>query len=68
MRKKLVLKRAQEYALLYTPADIFTMDLARLNDGSIKIIEYNCFNCSGVYLCDLVDTYQAIKEYLRKEN
>lgn len=63
-----VLKRAQEYALLYTPADIFTMDLARLNDGSIKIIEYNCFNCSGVYLCDLVDTYQAIKEYLRKEN
>lgn len=62
---EIVLKRAEIYASLYKPASVFTMDLARLNDGSIKIIEYNCFNCSGVYLCDLVKTFTEIKDYLR---
>lgn len=61
---EIVLNTAKLYAKLYKPADIFTMDLARLNDDSIKIIEYNCFNCSGVYLCDLNETYTAIKSYL----
>jgi hypothetical protein len=64
----IVLAIAKKYAFLYKPADIFTMDLARLKDGSIKIIEYNCFNCSGVYLCDLVSTYKAIKVYLAKKS
>lgn len=61
-----VWNKAREYAKLYKPADIFTIDLARLEDGSIKIIEYNCFNCSGVYLCDMVKTFYAIKDYLYK--
>jgi hypothetical protein len=57
---------AKEYTAMYTPADIYTLDLARLKDGSVKIVEYNCFNCSGVYLCDLVKTYSAIKNKLNK--
>jgi hypothetical protein len=61
---KTVFDMAKKYALLYKPSSIFTMDLARLNDDSIKIIEYNCFNCSGVYLCDLVKTYTEIKKHL----
>jgi hypothetical protein len=64
---EIVMRKAREYALLYKPADVFTMDLARLNDDSIKVIEYNCFNCSGVYLCDLVETYGAIKNYLKNK-
>lgn len=60
-----VFECAEKYAKLYVPQDIFTMDLARLHDGSIKIIEYNCFNCSGVYLCDLIKTYKAIKKYYK---
>jgi hypothetical protein len=59
-------EKAKEYAKLYKPANVFTIDLARLNNGSIKIIEYNCFNCSGVYLCNLIDTFNAIKKYLCK--
>jgi hypothetical protein len=59
-----IIDAANNYALLYQPADIFTMDLAKLYDNSIKIIEYNCFNCSGVYLCDLNETYTEIKKYL----
>ena len=54
-------ERAIKYANLYQPSTVFTMDLAKTEDGNITIIEYNCFNCSGVYLCNLVDTYQAIK-------
>ena len=63
----IVWDKAREYAKLYKPADIFTIDLARLDDGSIRIIEYNCFNCSGVYLCDMVETFYAIKDYLYKK-
>lgn len=55
--------KAEEYIKLYQPSDIFTMDLSRDINGVISIIEYNCFNCSGVYLCDLLKTYEAIKEY-----
>jgi hypothetical protein len=62
----LLWEKAREYSKLYRPSDIFTIDLARLNNGSIKIIEYNCFNCSGVYLCNMVDTFTAIKKYLYK--
>lgn len=62
-----VFLKAEEYAKMYQPIDIFTMDLARLSDGSIKIIEYNCFNCSGVYLCNLLRTYEEIKKYLKNK-
>ena len=63
-----VQEKADEYAKLYQPADVFTMDLARLKDGSIKIIEYNCFNCSGVYLNDLVKTYSDLKDYIYRKS
>lgn len=58
---------AKKYAKLYQPADIFTMDLVKLKNGDIKIVEYNCFNCSGVYLCDMVNTFSKIKEHILKE-
>lgn len=59
-------EKAQEYANMYAPHDIYTLDLAWCDDDSVSIIEYNCFNCSGVYLCDLVKTYEAIKRYKQK--
>lgn len=63
----IVFSVAKKYAKLYQPESVFTMDLARLKDGTIKIIEYNCFNCSGVYLCDLIKTYKSIKTYLENK-
>jgi hypothetical protein len=58
---------ARRYAQLYRPATVFTMDLATLTNGDVRIVEYNCFNCSGVYLCDLVATYNKIKIMLYKQ-
>jgi len=55
---------AQEFADLYHPSDIFTLDLAVTEDDQIRIVEYNCFNCSGVYLCDMTKVFKAIKEYI----
>ncbi len=59
-----IIEKAEEYCKLYQPHDIFTMDLALLDNGEVKIVEYNCFNISGVYLCDMVKTFTEIKEYM----
>lgn len=64
----IVFSYAKKYSKLYKPADIFTMDLAVLDNGDIKIIEYNCFNCSGVYLCDMVETFKSIRKYIETKN
>jgi len=58
------MKEAEEYAKLYRPADIFVMDLAKTKEGT-KIVEYNCWNCSGLYHTNIeklffeVDNYKA---------
>jgi hypothetical protein len=52
---------ASDYAKLYNPADIFVMDLAVTNEG-IKIVEYNCWNASGFYHCNIRDLIFQINE------
>jgi hypothetical protein len=52
---------ASDYAKLYKPADIFVMDLAVTNEG-IKIVEYNCWNASGFYHCNIRDLIFQINE------
>ncbi len=47
-------EKAIEYSKLYQPLDLFVMDLAETDSG-IKIVEYNCWNASGVYKCNLRD-------------
>lgn len=56
-----LLETAQEYAQLYQPADIFTLDLCQ-TEGDIRIIEYNCFNCSGLYEADAVTLFQTVND------
>lgn len=62
-----ILIKAKEYAQLYQPHDVFTMDLAKTSEG-IKIVEYNCWNCSGHYDCDLTKIYKAIYNYVQSQN
>lgn len=52
---------AKDYAKLYNPADIFVMDLA-VTDNGIKIVEYNCWNASGFYHCNIRDIIFQINE------
>lgn len=59
-----VARAAEQLARHYQPASIFTMDLARMPDGSINVVEYNCWNASGHYACDMVAMYQAVAAYL----
>ena len=53
---------ANEYVKLYNPSDIFTMDLAETPNG-IKIVEYNCWNGSGLYAMDIPKLFSTVQEY-----
>lgn len=58
-----VLQIAKEYALLYQPHDIFTMDIADTPNG-YKIIEYNCWNASGLYNSDSVKLFYEVNNFI----
>lgn len=51
------------YAKLYNPNRVFTMDLALLKNGSIEIVEYNCFNGSGTYDADLDNLVDVLSKF-----
>lgn len=54
---------APKYAKLYNPNRVFTMDLALLKNGSIEIVEYNCFNGSGTYEADLDNLVDILSKF-----
>ena len=62
-----VWKYAGELAVLYQPAEAFVMDLAVLPNDDIKIVEYNCINCSGVYDADVTKLAMALRQIKRRE-
>lgn len=48
-----ILEEICEKALTkYRPAPIFVCDIAKTFSGEYKVIEYNAWNCSGLYCCD----------------
>jgi hypothetical protein len=55
---------ASEYARLYQPAEVFTMDICKTNN-SYQIIEYNCFNASGLYASDVEKVFATISDYVQ---
>lgn len=57
-----IMAAAKEYAKLYQPHDVFTMDLADTPDG-IFIVEYNCWNASGLYKTDVAKIFNVVNEY-----
>lgn len=61
---KKVLDCAKEYAKLYQPHDIFTMDIAE-TDNVFKIIEYNVWNGSGLYCCNKLKLFHSVNEYMQ---
>jgi hypothetical protein len=61
-----ILENAKEYAKLYNPHDVFTMDLADTQDG-IKIVEYNCWNASGLYATDVPKIFNAVNDYQKNK-
>ena len=43
-----VVRFAEETAEVYSPAEVFVIDVAQSGD-SLFVVEYNCFNSSGFY-------------------
>ena len=56
---------AIEFSQMYQPADVFTMDLA-IVDNTVRIVEYNCFNCSGIYATDYSKVVKAVNNHILK--
>ncbi len=48
-----VQEAAERMCTYYAPAYAFTMDLCLTGEAEIKIVEYNCINCSGLYHADV---------------
>lgn len=45
----------------YSPDKSFVIDIAEMKDGSFKVVECNCINCSGFYS---IDIRQVIRELI----
>lgn len=57
---------AAEQATIFKPDDVFTLDICKTADGKYSIVEYNCFNCSGLYACDVPKLFAAVNELMVK--
>lgn len=57
---------AKEYAKLYQPHEIFTMDLVETDNG-VKIVEYNCWNGSGLYHCDKIKLFKEVNDFIKNK-
>lgn len=53
---------AKEYARLYQPHGVFTIDLAETPEG-IFIVEYNCWNASGLYKTNIAEIFNAVQDF-----
>lgn len=58
---------AQEMANLYQPAEVFTLDTCVLDDGTQRVVETNCMNCSGLYWCDVHKLVSDVNAFLMEK-
>lgn len=47
------------------PHEVYVADFARLASGELKIVEFNCFNCSGWSGHNLLDMYYYLNQVTR---
>ena len=60
-----VIEYAENTCSIWTPHDVFTMDICESN-GLYKIVECNCFNCSGLYLANLGKVVDDVNAYIEE--
>jgi hypothetical protein len=56
--------KAREFAQIYQPSRAFTIDLCVTKDLDVKIVEYNCINCSGLYHANIAELIRYLA-YMR---
>lgn len=59
---------AKQMIDLYDSTGTFVIDIAKMQDGSYKVVEINCLNSSGLYKIDLKKFLVALKYKLEEEN
>lgn len=62
-----MVSEAQTIADKWLPHPTCVMDLALLDDGSMKVIEFNCINSSGFYDHDIPKIVKAINDSFTSE-
>ena len=58
------LNKVQELANDWLPHECCVMDVAVLEDGSLKVIEFNAINCSGFYYHNIPKIVKAMSNFL----
>lgn len=56
---------ASEVSKIWRPANVFVMDIVQVDDG-YKVVEFNCFNCSGYYNCDVERIIKNVVEFVKQ--
>lgn len=52
---------AREVMEVFNPADVYVVDFVEVEGvDDMKVVEYNCFNCSGLYKMDRNQVYKRI--------
>ena len=60
-----VVDYAERMAVIYQPASVFVMDVCEMSsDNSLRVVETNCFNCSGFYKADVREIIAAVNAHV----
>jgi hypothetical protein len=59
--------KVKVWARMYNPDRCWTIDIAKLKSGEIKILEIGCFSCAGLYGNDSEDVVNAVSKSALKE-
>lgn len=55
---------AVEISRAWRPAEVFVVDLAETDNGW-KVVEFNCFNASGFYNCNIDSIVSEVSSYVK---
>lgn len=58
-----VFELAETCAQRYSPAPVFVLDVGELDDGALRVIETNCFNCAGWYESNFRDIVAKVTAF-----
>lgn len=60
-----VLDFAQSMSDIWCPEKAFVMDICLTLENELKLLELNCFNASGAYLCDLTKIVKSVEDLFK---
>lgn len=64
-------KEAEHFAnksiSIYSPLDVYVLDICQIEDGSYKVLEMNTFNSAGLYACDVNKVMSTVTNFVEKK-